>query len=143
MKLTWISMVALLGAVPPSLGKEAPDAGTHGAATPTAPIRKLEPAEFKAALEKARGSGKYTLIDVREPEETADGYVKGAELMPYTSGAFAKEHGKVPKDRPVLLYCASGGRASRAAQMLVAEGWKDVTVLSGGGYQDLKPAAKN
>ncbi len=143
MKPTWLSMVVVLGAVPPTLAKDAPDAGTHVAATAAAPIRKLEPAEFRTALEKARASGKYTLVDVREPEETADGYVQGAELMPYTSGVFAKEHAKVPKDRPVLLYCASGGRASRAAQVLVAEGWKDVTVLSGGGYPDLKPGAKN
>ncbi len=140
MRASWLSILVLLGT--PALAKDAPDAGTHAAAPATAPIRKLEPAEFRAALEKARASGRYTLLDVREPSETAGGYVPGAELMPYTSGVFAKEHGKVPKDRPVLVYCASGIRAARAAQTLAGEGWKDVTVLTDGGYEDLKPAQR-
>jgi rhodanese-related sulfurtransferase len=94
--------------------------------------------EFKAALEKAQASGKFTLVDVREPNETAAGFVRGAELMPYTSGVFARDHGKIAKDPPVLVYCASGARARRAAELLIAEGWKDVIVLSGGGYEDLR-----
>ena len=135
MRTRWLWVLALLGAAP-VLAKDAPDAGTHAAA----PLRKLEAPEFKAALEKARASGKFTLLDVREPNETAGGYVQGAELLPYNSGVFAREHGKIPKDRPVLVYCASGRRAGRAGEMLVAEGWKDVTVLSNGGYEDLRPA---
>ncbi|HVP61955.1 MAG TPA: rhodanese-like domain-containing protein [Myxococcaceae bacterium] len=130
-----LSLLVLLG-VTPARAKDAPDAGAHAA--PAASPRKLEPAEFKAALGKARASGKFSLLDVREPNETAGGYVQGAELLPYNSGVFAREHGKVPKDRPVLVYCASGRRAGRAAEMLVAEGWKDVTVLSNGGYADLR-----
>ncbi|HZJ53274.1 MAG TPA: rhodanese-like domain-containing protein [Myxococcaceae bacterium] len=136
MRSGWFFVLTLLGAVA-APAKDAPDAGTSGSAL--AAIRKVEAPEFKAALEKARASGKFTLIDVREPDETAAGFVPGAELMPYSSGVFAREHGKIPKDRPVLLYCAIGRRAGRAAEMLVAEGWKDVTVLSGGGYEDLRP----
>jgi rhodanese-related sulfurtransferase len=135
MRTRWLWVLALLGAAP-VLAKDASDAGTHAAASP----RKLEAPEFKAALEKARASGKFTLLDVREPNETAGGYLQGAELLPYNSGVFAREHGKIPKDRPVLVYCASGRRAGRAGEMLVAEGWKDVTVLSNGGYEDLRPA---
>lgn len=137
MRTRWLALLGIVAAAP-SWAKDAPDAGSKAAAA--APIRKLEPAEFKAALEKARTSGKFTLLDVREPSETAGGYVQGAELLPYNSGAFARERAKVPRDRPVLIYCASGGRAGRAAQLLVAEGWTDVTVLSNGGYEDLRPA---
>jgi len=124
-------LLGVLGAVP-SLATEAGDAG------PRAAVRKLEPREFWAALEKARASGKFTLVDVREPMETAGGSVQGAELLPYNSGVFAREHGKIPKDRPVLVYCAAGRRAGLAGEMLVSEGWRDVTVLSGGGYEELR-----
>ena len=136
MRAAWLPLLALVGVVP-AMAKDAPDAGTHGSATAPS-IRKLEAQEFKAALEKARASGKFTLLDLREPEETTGGYVQGAQLMPYNSGVFAREHGKIPKDRPVLVYCASGRRAGRAAEMLGAEGWKDITVLSSGGYEDLR-----
>jgi rhodanese-related sulfurtransferase len=128
-------LLCVLGAAP-SLATEAVDAGPRAAAA----VRKLEPREFRAALEKARASGKFTLVDVREPVETAGGSVQGAELLPYNSGVFAREHGKIPKDRPVLIYCAAGRRAGLAGEMLVAEGWKDVTVLSGGGYEELRSA---
>ena len=143
MRARWPLLLSVLAALPVVAGAAA-DAGVSGAATAPAGIRKLEPAQFRAALEKARASGRpFTLLDVREPSETAAGYVAGAELMPYTSGVFASEHGKISKDRPVLLYCASGRRAGRAAEMLVAEGWKDVTVLSSGGYEDLRTPARD
>ena len=135
MRSAWLVVLALVG-VAPALGSEAQDAGATGTAVPG--MRKVGAAEFKAALEKARASGKFTLVDVREPSETEAGIVQGAELMPYTSGVFAREHGRIPKDRPVLVYCARGARAGRAAELLVAEGWKDVMVLSGGGYEDLR-----
>lgn len=130
----WI-LLGVLGTMP-AWAKDARDAGTKPA--PSASVQKLDPAQFKLALEQARASGKFTLLDVREPGETAAGYVQGAELLPYNSGVFAREHASIPKNRPVLLYCASGARAGRAAQILVTEGWKDVVVLSGGGYQDLR-----
>lgn len=130
----WALLVAL-GSMP-AWAKDAPDAGTKAALSGS--VQKLDPAQFKLALEKARASGKFTLLDVREPGETSAGYVKGAELLPYNSGVFGREHASIPKDRPVLIYCASGGRAGRAAQILATEGWKDILVLSSGGYEDLR-----
>ena len=97
-------------------------------------VTNLTPQEVAEGLR----AGRMLLVDVREPNETAAGFVRGAELMPYTSGVFARDHGKIAKDPPVLVYCASGARARRAAELLVAEGWKDVIVLSGGGYEDLR-----
>ena len=133
--LVWVLVLATASA----WAGDAADAGSRAA--PTSAVQKLDAAGFKSALAAARASGKFTLLDVREPTETAGGVVPGAELMPYTSGVFAREHGSIPQGRPVLLYCASGARAGRAAQILASEGWKDVVVLSGGGYEDLRPAS--
>ncbi len=130
----WTLLVVLASMA--AWAKDAPDAGTKAAVS--ASVQKLDPAQFKLALEKARASGKFTLLDVREPGETSAGYVEGAELLPYNSGAFGREHASIPKDRPVLIYCASGARAGRAAQILATEGWKDILVLSSGGYEDLR-----
>ena len=135
MRCRWLAALGLLGASP-ALAKDvaAADAGTHATGTAAAQVRRLEAPEFKVALEKARASGKFVLLDV----QTSGGYVQGAELLPLNSGVFAREHGKIPKDRPVFVYCAAGRRAGRAGETLVAEGWKDVTVLSNGGYEDLR-----
>lgn len=130
----WVLLVALGSML--AWAKDAPDAGKKAALSGS--VQKLDPAPFKLALEKARASGKFTLLDVREPGETSAGYVKGAELMPYNSGVFGRQHPSIPKDRQILIYCASGARAGRAAQILATEGWNDVLVLTGGGYEDLR-----
>jgi rhodanese-related sulfurtransferase len=131
----WLALPLVLSATPPP-AKSAPDAGVRVASTK--PIKKLNAVEFKAALKKAREANRFTLVDVREPKETAGGYVQGAVLMPIDSGIFARDHGKLAKDRPVLIYCGAGRRATRAGEMLSQEGWKDVSVLYNGGYEDLK-----
>lgn len=65
-----------------------------------------------------------TLIDVRSPGEFASGHVEGAKNIPVQEiGERAKE---IPKDRPVVLYCASGMRSGSAASVLRAAGRKDV-----------------
>jgi len=40
-----------------------------------------------------------------------------------------------PKDRPIVLYCASGARSALAARILKAAGWTDVT--NAGGLWDM------
>jgi rhodanese-related sulfurtransferase len=131
----WTALALLLAATPPP-PKSAPDAGVR--VVVPKPIKKLNAVEFKTALKKARDANRFTLVDVREPKETAGGAVQGAVLMPIDSGIFGRDHAKIAKDRPVLIYCAAGRRATRAGEMLSQEGWKDVSVLYNGGYEDLK-----
>lgn len=70
MRLAGLALLGIVGAAP-AWAKDAADAGAQGAPTAAARLRKLEPAQFKVALDKARASGKVTLLDVREPNETA------------------------------------------------------------------------
>jgi phage shock protein E len=63
-----------------------------------------------------------TVVDVRTPEEFADGHVPGALNIPYDEvGARLREIG--PPSTPVLLYCYSGGRAATAARTLQEKGF--------------------
>lgn len=131
--------VEALAAQPETAPAEAPAAPTAGTPKAPASFRSLPPADFRKALDGAKASG-AVLVDVREPEETAEGYVPEAQRIPWSSGVFATDHGKLPKNKPIFIYCRSGGRAKKAAEMLVSEGWTDVTTLVGG-YQDLRPPA--
>jgi rhodanese-related sulfurtransferase len=131
----WTSLALLAAAPAPT--KAAPDGGVLPLAVPK-PIKKLNVVEFKAALKRARESGKFTLVDIREPNETVRGALPGAALLPFASGVFAREHLKISRERPVLIYGASGRPATQAGEMLSREGWKDVSVLYNGGYADLK-----
>lgn len=83
---------------------------------------RLMPAECVARVR----DGEALLVDVREPDEWADGIARSARLLPLSdlTGArvqwrpFLAEAG----GREILLYCASGARSGIAARLLVAEG---------------------
>jgi phage shock protein E len=63
-----------------------------------------------------------TVVDVRTPQEFAQGHVPGALNIPYDEiGARVKEIG--PPTTPVLLYCYSGMRAETAAKTLGEKGF--------------------
>ncbi|HEY6001950.1 MAG TPA: rhodanese-like domain-containing protein [Anaeromyxobacter sp.] len=65
------------------------------------------------------------VVDVRTPEEFADGHVPGALNIPYDEvGARLKEIG--PPSTPVLVYCYSGGRAATAAKTLQEKGYQRI-----------------
>lgn len=65
------------------------------------------------------------LVDVRSRGEFASGHIEGAINIPVSDlGARAKELG--PRDRAVVLYCASGARSARGAALLKAQGFTAV-----------------
>ena len=45
--------------------------------------------------------------------------------------ALASRLGELPKNRPIVLYCASGARATQAAAILARSGFKDVVNAGG------------
>ena len=70
------------------------------------------------------------LLDVRELDELARARVEGSLFIPMSQlGARLDE---VPRDRPVLVICASGNRSANVAGHLLASGWTDVANIAGG-----------
>jgi hydroxyacylglutathione hydrolase len=70
------------------------------------------------------------ILDVREPSEHAVGRVPGAVSIPQAD--LATRLAEIPKDREILVVCASGMRSLRAAQFLHAVGYARVSNLDGG-----------
>jgi rhodanese-related sulfurtransferase len=69
------------------------------------------------------------LLDVRTPQEFAEGHVPGAVNVPYDQ--LASRLAEVPKDKDVVLYCKTGRRAGIAADVLVANGYTRLSHLEG------------
>ena len=69
------------------------------------------------------------LLDVRTPEEFAQGHVPGAVNIPHDQ--IAARLADVPKDKDVVLYCHSGRRSGLAAQVLAANGYTRLSHLDG------------
>lgn len=62
------------------------------------------------------------LLDVRTPEEFAQGHVPGAVLVPHDQ--LASRLDEIPRDRWVLVYCRSGKRADAAEAVLAGAGYE-------------------
>lgn len=73
-------------------------------------LKTLTEDQFREGYRKAQ------LIDVREPQEFDRGHILGARNIPVTQ--MRQRLIEIRKDKPVYLYCQSGSRSARAAQLL-------------------------
>jgi thioredoxin len=89
---------------------------------------------FKAVLDSLNhpANGSVQLIDVRTPEEYQREHIEGSKLIVFNSGNYEQRLRQLDANRPVLVYCLSGGRSGQAAQQLRGWGVGTVYELQGG-----------
>ena len=75
---------------------------------------------------------KFTLIDVREPDEVAQGAIPDAVPVPRGVLEHKIDSVTTDKDAPIVCYCGGGGRSALAASNLKKMGFKNVMSLAGG-----------
>lgn len=72
------------------------------------------------------------LLDVRTEKEYAEGHLRGSVCIDVTQADFlAKAEKQLPKDKTIALYCRSGRRSKKAAEMLSNAGYKVVELSTG------------
>ncbi len=95
----------------------------------TAQSGVLSPAQFQQQIL----AGQSQLLDVRTAGEYKQGHLSNALQADWTNSAeFADRVKYLDKNKPLLVYCASGGRSGQAAEWLVKQGFVKVDNLSGG-----------
>lgn len=77
-------------------------------------------------------AGRVTVLDVREPDEYAEGALIGALHIPRGHLEAQVEGRILDKDTPVIVYCAGGVRSAFAAKTLGELGYTDVVSMAGG-----------
>ena len=71
-------------------------------------------------------------LDVRTPEEYAEGHIEGALNIDVLNNMFEeKACATLPKNKTIALYCRSGKRSKKAAGILSAKGYKIVELNTG------------
>jgi sulfur-carrier protein adenylyltransferase/sulfurtransferase len=84
------------------------------------------------ALQALFASGtKLALLDVRELDESAEGFIPGALLLP-RGWLELRVEALVPRDARLVVYCQSGARSALAARTLSELGYSQVESLAGG-----------
>lgn len=128
------AMILLAALVSGCAAAETPVEGQPApGANPTEERRegKIENIDVDALQSQLDGGEVAVLVDVRTPEEFADGHVPGAVNIPLQDIGSRQGELESYRDKEVHLICRSGGRSARAASMLSASGFDTVNVEGG------------
>lgn len=82
---------------------------------------KITPQKLNALIKS--GTDDYTIVDVRDESEYAEGHIPGAINMPVAS--FSMQSEKLDKNKTIIVYCNAGGRSYMAYRKLISLGYKN------------------
>lgn len=122
-KITVTFLVSLLILVTVSL------AGCAASKTATPEVQAL-PADISVKDAAALRDQGVFLLDVRTQDEWNQAHIQGATLV--TLDQLESHLNDIPKDKQIVVYCHSGNRSSQARDILLKDGYPQVTSVTGG-----------
>lgn len=94
---------------------------------PQQPITDLPAAAFAERIKL----GDAQLVDVRTAREYRAGHLAGARNLDWTAPDYETLFATLESDKPVLVYCAMGGRSEQAKEYLVGRGFTVLQLTDG------------
>jgi len=95
-------------------------------------VRDIKTSNAEKLISENKENSDFMIIDVRTPEEYSNGFIKGAENIDIKSIDFANNIDKLDKKKTYLIYCKSGGRSSKAFEVMKSKGFANVYNMLGG-----------
>jgi rhodanese-related sulfurtransferase len=83
--------------------------------------------------ERLNQGEQFTIIDVREADEVAEGMIPGAIHIPL--GEISLRYNEIQQTDDIILVCRSGKRSQKAYEFLQAQGFKHLFNMDGGMLQ--------
>ena len=83
------------------------------------------------AIKMMRDEKNYIILDVRRPDEYADGHIPGAINVPNEEIGTAEIAELPDKSQLILVYCRSGRRSKEASEKLVKLGYTNIVEFGG------------
>lgn len=80
------------------------------------------------------------LLDVRTPAEWTQSNIANATKCDFNNANFKQNAAQLEKSKPIFVYCAAGGRSTKAAKILEELGFSKIFNLKGAGNAELKKA---
>lgn len=120
-------LLALLAPVLVACGSEASDSAGAPPADEPAVVR-MTAADF----EQASAGPDVVVLDVRTPEEFADGHLPGAVNLDVSDPGFAAALDELDRQATYAVYCRTGSRSLAATESMREAGFTDVFDLVGG-----------
>lgn len=91
-------------------------------------VKQVNSVDFEQLIKDSTG----TLLDVRTLGEFKNGHINEAGQLNYYAFDFRQKLLLLPKEQPIFLYCNTGYRSQRAAEILVENGYNNVYNLEHG-----------
>lgn len=89
-------------------------------------IKQILPEEIQEQLKNGK---KLSIIDVREDEEVAQGMIPGARHIPL--GEIEDHLDEIDKNTEHIMVCRSGGRSTKACEILLGKGYTVQNMVGG------------
>ena len=83
------------------------------------------------AVEMMKKESGYIILDVRRPDEYAEGHIPGAINVPNEDIGTAEIPELPDKAQLILVYCRSGRRSKEASEKLVRLGYTNIVEFGG------------
>mgnify|MGYP001025515562 CR=1 FL=1 len=87
----------------------------------------------------------HVVIDVRTPQEKADGDIPGSQLINLFDPSFAQNIDALDRDKTYIVFCRSGNRSKSACSLMAKKGFEKLYNLKGGifGWNQYQAQLKN
>jgi rhodanese-related sulfurtransferase len=98
-------------------------------AVAAAEVKHVTSAEAKVLLAE---NGDIVILDVRTPEEFADGHLPNAVNVDFRANDFAQRIAELDREKTYLVHCQSGGRSGKSLDAFGALLFKNIVHLDDG-----------
>ncbi len=98
----------------------------------TATIEDITPQEAFTLIQSNQNNPDFVIIDVRTPQEFAEGHIENASNIDFYSATFREELDNLDKNKTYLIYCRSGSRSGSALDIMAEHDFSEVYNMSGG-----------
>jgi rhodanese-related sulfurtransferase len=95
-------------------------------------IKNITPEEAHALIEKNRNNPDFVILDVRTPEEFAEGHIEKAVNLNYYSETFRDDLNKLDKNKTYVTHCRSGNRSGKTLDMMKGMSFKEAYNMTDG-----------
>jgi rhodanese-related sulfurtransferase len=95
-------------------------------------IKDITPAQAMEKINEEASNPDFVILDVRTPEEFADGHIENAENIDFYASDFQSQLKGLDRSKTYVVYCRSGRRSEGARDMMKDLGFSEVYNVLGG-----------